>query len=305
MTKGSPDSGSAAVDSVLAALHAEPFVVVEPAAHVVPFVFASPHSGRLYPRTFLNQSHLSPLTLRRSEDAYVDELFGDVVQLGAPFIVARFPRAYVDANRAPGELDQTMFQGQLSAPIEQASARVNAGLGVIPRIVRDGAEIYRGKLPAIEAEDRLSRLHRRYHAALSSLVQETLARFGAAVVIDCHSMPSAAGTPNIVLGDRYGTAASPVLLRKAEELFQSSGFTVGRNVPYAGGYTTHLYGEPVRGTHALQVEVNRALYLDEDRLEVTAGYSELRLRLLSVFGELVSIDADVLRPRREMRFAAE
>ncbi|HEX3944302.1 MAG TPA: N-formylglutamate amidohydrolase [Rhizomicrobium sp.] len=305
MMKESPESGAAAFDSALAALHVEPFVVVEPAARVAPFVFASPHSGRLYPRTFLNQSQLSPLTLRRSEDAYVDELFGDVVQFGAPLIVARFPRAYVDANRAPGELDQAMFQGPLSGPIDQASARVNAGLGVIPRIVRDGAEIYRGKLPASEAEDRLSRLHRRYHAALSSLVQETRARFDAVVVIDCHSMPSTAGTPDIVLGDRYGTAASPVLLRKAEELFQSRGFTVGRNVPYAGGYTTHLYGEPVRGTHALQVEVNRSLYLDEDRLEVTAGYSELRRRLLSVFGELVGIHLDVLRPQGGIRFAAE
>ena len=305
MMKGSLHSGAPAVDSALAALHAEPFVICEPPVRLVPFIFASPHSGRLYPRTFLNQSHLSPLTLRRSEDAYVDELFADVVQLGAPLIVARFPRAYVDANRAPGELDQTMFHGALGVPIEQASARVNAGLGVIPRIVRDGAEIYREKLPASEAEDRLSRLHRRYHAALSALVQETHARFGAAVVIDCHSMPSAAGTPHIVLGDRYGTAASPALLRKAEELFQSGGFTVGRNVPYAGGYTTHLYGEPVRARHALQVEVNRALYLDEDRLELTVGYSDLRRRLLAVFVELVSIEADVLRPQRGIRFAAE
>jgi N-formylglutamate deformylase len=302
-----PDKpGIAPLDPVLAALYAEPFIIREPSARAVPFIFASPHSGRLYPQAFLNQSQLSPMTLRRSEDAYADELFADVVQLGAPMIAARFPRAYVDPNRAPGELDKTMFHGQITLPLEPAGARVNAGLGVIPRIVRDGAEIYSGKITAGEAAERLSRLHARYHAALSSLVQETRARFGAAVVIDCHSMPSAAGTPNIVLGDRYGTAASPILLREAEEAFQSRGFAVGRNVPYAGGYTTQLYGEPIKGMHALQIEVNRSLYLDEDRIELAAAFPDIRRRLLSALAELVTIDVEALRPsQRGMRLAAE
>jgi N-formylglutamate amidohydrolase len=306
MAEGPDITGIAALDPVLAALYAEPYTIREPAARAVPFIFASPHSGRLYPQAFLNQSQLSPITLRRSEDAHVDELFADVVELGAPMVVARFPRAYVDANRASSELDQTMFQGRLDLPIEQSSARVNAGLGVIPRIVRDGAEIYRGKLRAGEVAERLSRLHARYHAALSSLVQETRARFGTVVVIDCHSMPCAGGTPNIVLGDRYGTAASPILLRKAEEAFLSRGFAVGRNVPYAGGYTTQLYGKPVKGLHALQVEVNRSLYLDEDRIELTPAFLDVRRRLLSVFSELVTIDLNALRPsQRGMRLAAE
>ena len=225
---------SAPEDPELADLYARPFTAHEPNRRSVPFVFASPHSGCLYPRSLLNLSCLSAITLRRSEDAYVDDLFGGVVSLGAPLLAARFPRAYLDANRAPGELDVSMFDGPLKLPVEQASPRVSAGLGVIPRIVRDGAEIYRVKLQPRDAEERLSRLHRRYHAALALLLRETRARFGAAVVIDCHSMPSAASAPDIVLGDRYGTAASHVLLRHAEQCLQAKGFSVGRNVPYAG-----------------------------------------------------------------------
>jgi N-formylglutamate deformylase len=151
----------------------------------------------------------------------------------------------------------------------------------------------------------LSHLHRRYHAALSLLVRETKARFGAAVVIDCHSMPSAASAPDIVLGDRYGTAASHVLLRHAEQSLHGKGFSVGRNVPYAGGYTTHLYGEPGRSVHALQVEVNRALYLDEERIQLTGKFAALRDRLTAAFAHLVRIEIGALQPHRGMRFAAE
>ncbi|MBV9570798.1 MAG: N-formylglutamate amidohydrolase [Alphaproteobacteria bacterium] len=296
--------GGPPVDGLLTTLHAAPYVISRPAARLNPFVFASPHSGRLYPESFLRQSRLSALALRRSEDAHVDDLFAGVPELGAPFIAARFPRAYIDANRAPGELDETMFDGPLHVPVEQISARVNAGLGVIPRVVRDGAEIYRAKLKPAEAEERLSRLHRRYHAGVSALLREAHAQFAAAVLIDCHSMPSAAGAPDIVLGDRYGTAASNILLRHTENAFQLHGFKVGRNVPYAGGYTTQLYGEPVRGVHALQVEVNRALYLDEERIELTADFAAMQNRLMLALAELVRLDARALRPQR-MRLAAE
>ncbi len=298
-------SAAAASDGILAQLYAAPYCVSQPHAQSIPFVFASPHSGRLYPQSLLLLSRLSALMLRRSEDAYVDELFADVVGLGAPLIAARFPRAYVDANRAPGELDPNMFDGRLDLPVEHASPRVNAGLGVIPRIVRDGAEIYRAKLKTADARERLSRLHARYHAALADLVNETCARFGAAVVIDCHSMPSAATAPDIVLGDRYGTAASHALLRRTEQSLQARGFTVGRNVPYAGGYTTHTYGEPAKGLHALQIEVNRALYLDEDRIAVTSSYAEVKSRLSLALGDLAKIDINLLRPTRSLRIAAE
>ncbi len=291
-------------DSDLAELYAAPFRIAWPAEQTVPFVFASPHSGRLYPRSFVNASRLNPLTLRRSEDAFVDGLFASVPEFGAPLIAARFPRAYLDVNRAPAELDAAMFAGRLSGAVDTTSPRVNAGLGVIPRIVRDGAEIYPGKLDPREADERLSRLYRPYHAALAKLLEMTYARFGVAVLIDCHSMPSAAVVPDIVLGDRYGMAAAPSLTRFAEQLFEARGFAVARNAPYAGGYTTHFHGRPMRGVHALQIEINRALYLDEERIEPAPRFEQLRARIADAIGELVTMDRGALRPR-EMPFAAE
>jgi len=303
--KGWPAPGDrAAADPQLADLYAQPYEIHTSAEQRVPFVFASPHSGRIYPQTFLRISRLSALSLRRSEDAYVDKLFSGVVSLGAPLIAARFPRAWLDANRGAGELDTSMFDAPLAITVDAAGPRVAAGLGVIPRIVRDGADIYRAKLPPDDAERRLV-LHRRYHLALSLLVRETLERFGTAVVIDCHSMPSAAGAPDIVLGDRYGTAASNALLRQAEQAFRLRGFNVGRNVPYAGGYTTQLYGQPKRGIHALQVEINRMLYLDEEPIDPIEGFAELRDRLLAALSDLTRIDPVLLRTRSHLRVAAE
>lgn len=292
-------------DPALAGLHAEPFRLTQPPEQRVPFVFASPHSGRLYPESFLAGSRLNPINLRRSEDAFVDELFAGAVDCGAPMIAARFPRAYLDANRACAELDAAMFDGRLPQAIDTTSPRVNAGLGVIPRIVRDGAEIYREKLAAREAEERLSKLYRPYHAALTRLIEQTHSRFGVAVVVDCHSMPSAAAVPDIVLGDRYGLAASPLLMRRAEQAFEGRAFGVARNVPYAGGYTTHLHGRPARGVHALQIEINRMLYLDEEHIRPGARFEDIRARVTAALGDLVSIDAALLRPRRDMPFAAE
>lgn len=296
--------GPGGADPQLNDLYARPYLIQAPAEQRVPFVFASPHSGRIYPQTFLRLSRLSALSLRRSEDAYVDRLFVGVVGVGAPLIAARFPRAWLDANRGPGELDTSMFDAPLPITVEIPGPRVAAGLGVIPRIVRDGADIYRTKLPPDDAERRLV-LHRRYHAALSLLVQETLDRFGTAVVIDCHSMPSVAGAPDIVLGDRYGTAASNALVRQAEQAFRLQGFNVGRNVPYAGGYTTQLYGQPKRAVHALQVEINRALYLDEEPIELFENFAALRDRLLGALNELTKIDPALLRTRNHLRVAAE
>jgi N-formylglutamate deformylase len=293
------------LDPVLDDLHAAPFALVRPGEQRLPLVFASPHSGRLYPAAFLRQSRLSGANLRRSEDAFAEELFESAVELGAPLLSARFPRAYVDANRAPNELDPAMFDGPLPVPADVSSPRVQAGLGVIPRIVRDGAEIYRDRLDPAEAEARLTRLHRPYHAALDRLVRETQAQFGAAIVIDCHSMPSAAAAPDIVLGDRYGTAAAYAVMRRAEQAFQSLGFSVARNTPYAGGYTTHLYGQPARGIHALQVEINRALYLDEERIQPSARFAEIRARLARALSQFAQIEASWLEPRRNIPWAAE
>jgi N-formylglutamate amidohydrolase len=287
-------------DTVLAALANEPFRVSRPQEQTVPFVFASPHAGRNYPSTFLAASRLSHLTLRRSEDAYVDELFAGVPELGIPLICAQFPRVYVDANRAATELDETMFEAMPSVEIGLPTPRVTAGLGVVPRVVRDGAEIYREKLAPGEAAERLSRFYRPYHTALAGLVQATLARFGTAVVVDCHSMPSGAAVPDVVLGDRYGASAGSGLVRRAELAFEDGGFATARNMPYAGGYTTVLYGRREQGIHAIQIELNRGLYLDEDRVQHASGFERMRVRLMESVKQLTSIDAASLRPHRPL-----
>jgi N-formylglutamate deformylase len=236
--------------------------------------------------------------LRRSEDAYVDDLFEAVTGLGCPLITAAFPRAYVDANRAAGELDRSMFDGPLGFVSDAASPRVLAGLGVIPRVVRDGVEIYRGKLATIEAERRLTRLYRPYHDALAALVQATLRRFGCAVVVDCHSMPSMPSVSQMVLGDCYGTAVDAAFIRHVERSFGAQGFATARNAPYAGGFTTHLYGRRDTGLHALQIEINRALYLDEIRIEKAAGFADIKGRISAALRQVLAFDWTVLVPRR-------
>jgi N-formylglutamate deformylase len=234
----------------------------------------------------------------------VDELFAGVVAAGAPLIEALFPRAFLDVNRSASELDGAMFSGRLEMPVDASSPRVIAGLGVIPRIVRDGAEIYDEKLEAHEAEDRLSQFYRPYHSALSRLINATRERFGVAVLIDCHSMPSAAAAPDIVLGDRYGLASAPAVTRIAERAFEAQGFRVGRNLPYAGGFTTQLHGRPARGVHALQVEINRGLYLDEERVERAAAFGDIAERIGQAVLQLMDArDLPGLNPR--VAFAAE
>jgi len=292
-------------DPALGSLFEHAFDLALPEQQRVPFVFASPHSGRVYPDSFVAASRLGAVGLRRSEDAFVDKLFASAVALGAPMIAARFPRAYLDANRAPGELDPSMFAEPLTVAIDPAGTRVNAGLGVIPRIVRDGAEIYARKLPAFEAEMRLSRLYRPYHAALARLLEETRARFGCAVLIDCHSMPSAAAIPDAVLGDRYGMASAHALMRKAEIEFERQGFTVARNTPYAGGYSTHVHGRPMLGMHAMQIEINRALYLDEERIEPNNRFGHVAYQIAMVLREITAIDPALLRVTGARPLAAE
>jgi N-formylglutamate deformylase len=292
-------------DADLAALLARPFRLVRPPVQRVPFVFASPHSGRRYPASLAARSRLDATTLRRSEDAFVDSLFEGAVALGAPFLAAEFPRAFVDVNRGPGELDPAMFDGALAVAVDTPSPRVTAGLGVIPRIVRDGAEIYAIKLKPEEARQRLEGLYRPYHAALTALVAETQARFGTCVLVDCHSMPSALSVPDIVLGDRYGASAAPILVRRTQEAFQAHGFSVARNVPYAGGQTTLQYGRANTASHALQIEVNRGLYLDEERILRKAGFADVQRRLEAALAELVTIDTALLTDDNDRAEAAE
>jgi N-formylglutamate amidohydrolase len=298
------ESGGHGPDPVLGMLRTEPFTLSEPSNRTTPLVFASPHSGRLYPSTFVRESRLSALNLRRSEDAFVDELFAGALEIGAPLIIARFPRAFLDLNRSPAELDAAMFEGPLSIAVDAVSPRVSAGLGVIPRIVRDGAEIYLGKLAAEEAEDRLACFYRPYHAALTRLIDDARAQYAVAVLIDCHSMPAAAAAPDIILGDRYGLSAAPIVTRIAERAFETQGFRVARNIPYAGGFTTQLHGRPARGVHALQIEVNRGLYMDEERILRTASFPEVASRVAAALKDLAQI-GDALGSLAGLAHAAE
>jgi N-formylglutamate deformylase len=295
---------SADADAALALLFSQPFRIWRPARQTLPFVFASPHSGRIYPAGLTGQSRLTALTLRRSEDAFVDELFAGVTGLGAPLIAANFPRAYCDANRSPAELDPAMFTGPLTMAVDAPTARVQAGLGVIPRIVRDGAEIYRAKLAPQEAQSRIEWLHKPYHHALSLLVEETVAAFGGAIVIDCHSMPSALSVPDIVLGDRYGASAPPALTAWAENAFAGAGFTIARNSPYAGGYTTSLYGKSEGNCHALQIEINRSLYLEEDSMARRITFGAIQKRLTDAVTKLAALPLSLIR-RGGLPLAAE
>lgn len=248
-----------------------PYLLTRPARQMVPLVFASPHSGRAYPADFIAAARLDPLSLRRSEDGFVEELFAAAPEHGAPLLAATFPRVFCDVNREPWELDPGMFDGPLPAWVNTASPRVGAGLGTIARVVATGEPVYRRKLTFVEAEDRIRRHWQPYHAALAALIAETRAEFGRCLLVDCHSMPShpaqAANPPDFVLGDAHGTACAPRITRLVEEVLQGLGYRVRRNDPYAGGYVTRHYGRPREGVHALQIEIARPLYMDEARIE--------------------------------------
>lgn len=260
----------------------KPFEVFEPSGAANRLVFNSPHSGRAYPRCLLGDSRLDERGLRRSEDFLVDALFSHASVIGAPLLVAHFPRAYLDVNREPYELDPRMFDGRLPTFANTRSLRVAGGLGTVPRIVGDGHEIYRRRLPVAEAMMRIETIYRPYHATLRRLVERAKACFGEAVLIDCHSMPSAslgadhAARPDIVLGDRYGASCAPQIVDLAQDIFESLGYVVARNRPYAGGFITEHYGQPASGGHALQVEINRALYMDEAALAPNDGFEGVK-----------------------------
>jgi N-formylglutamate amidohydrolase len=281
-----------------------PFVVAEPSRHSIPFVFNAPHAGAVYPAAFLTGSRLGAVALRRSEDAFVDALFADVVSLGAPLMTARFPRAYLDVNREPYELDPRMFDGQLPPFANTRSMRVAGGLGTVPRIVADGQEIYRSRLAVDEALRRIEWLYKPYHRMLRELLHRTARSFGHAVLIDCHSMPSTSlsredgAKADIVLGDRYATSCATALTDCVELALRERGYAVVRNKPYAGGFITEHYGEPTLGRHALQIEVNRALYMDERSYSRRPGFEQLASDLRAAFGQVAAmIEAD-LSPRR-------
>jgi N-formylglutamate amidohydrolase len=283
--------------------------VVEPAAFDIlraealqsPVIFASPHSGRLYPARLLAASALSPAAIRRSEDCLVDALIACAPDFGFTLMTARYARAYIDLNREAYELDPAMFEDELPTFAQGKTARVAAGLGAIARIVSEGQEIYARKLSFAEAEARIHSVYRPYHAALSALLAEARAAFGAAILVDWHSMPSAAArpargrrVPDFVLGDRFGASCASSLSSLVARELKDMGYEVARNTPYAGGYTTEFYGDPAKRAHVLQIEINRGLYLDEGALEPNAGFPKLSRNLESLCARLASAWSELI-----------
>ena len=248
-----------------------------------PVVFTSPHSGQIYPPEFVAASRLGPHGLRRSEDSFVDELFAATPRFGAPLVRARFARAFCDANREKWELDPAMFAERLPDWVNARSPRVAVGLGTVAKVVSSGETIYREKLQFDEVVSRIEHCWQAFHDALAGQIAETKARFGMAILIDCHSMPATSQTrsdrADIILGDAHGTACAPALIRFAEDSLRAVGFRVRRNDPYAGGYITRHYGRPRERVHAMQIEICRSLYMNEQDYAKNAAFAEVNARL--------------------------
>ena len=276
-------------------LEMAPFKVIRPTKQSLPFIFNSPHSGREYTKTFLDSSRLDPSTIRRSEDLYVDELFSDMPDKGAPLLHATFPRAFLDVNREPYELDPKMFKGDLPSYANIRSIRVAGGLGTIARVVAEAQEIYRHPIPVEEALERIEKLYKPYHAQLRRLIAQTYQHFQNAFLIDCHSMPSGDNRgnkdvrPDFVLGDRYGTSCTTERTDVIAESLTDLGYTVNRNKPYAGGFITEHYGRPNTGLHALQLEINRGLYTHEAELTKNDHFTILKDDLNKVFEQAFDV----------------
>ncbi|QQR41054.1 N-formylglutamate amidohydrolase [Devosia rhizoryzae] len=271
------------------------FETIRPRRLVAPVVFNSPHSGRVYPERFLAMTRLDHLSIRQSEDAFVDELFARAPHLGAPLLRAHFPRAYLDVNREPWELDPTMFAEPLSDRFNTTSPRVAAGLGTLARVVAENKPIYRDRLSLDDARMRIEGIYHPYHAALQKLLSESVTSFGLAVLIDCHSMPRIGkhgerATPDIVLGDRYGTTCAGPLVDLVETVFTAAGLRVARNRPYAGGFCTRTYGRPPHGVHALQIEISRHLYMNEATLEKHEGFETIKTLIERLIHTLIGLD---------------
>lgn len=290
---------------------AVPVRVTEPSSGLTPFVFASPHSGAQYPSAFMRAAKVETSLLRASEDFLIDALFADAPRFGAPLVAATFPRVYVDVNREAYELDPHMFADAIPAHANSRSLRVVGGLGTIARVTNDGSEIYRDKLAMAEAEMRIDTFYRPYHRALQRIMDRARERFGVACLVDCHSMPSqlngptrwpdrsrTSRVPDVVVGDRFGTSCALELSRIAFDGLRALGLSVVRNTPYAGGFCTEHYGKPQQSAHALQIEINRSLYMDEARMEPLPGFQELRASLARFIRLMTSVAPEVLKARR-------
>ncbi|MEZ5752776.1 MAG: N-formylglutamate amidohydrolase [Paracoccaceae bacterium] len=271
----------------------------EPVRNTSMVVFASPHSGRVYPSDLLARSVLDLRTLRSSEDAHVDDLLVSAPEQGAYLVTSDVPRAYVDFNRAQSELDPALISG---APRAGLNPRIASGLGVLARVVANGRPIYSGKLPMDEARRRITSYWQPYHQGLSRLLAEQHTRFGQVILCDVHSMPHDALTnhvmrgvprPDVVIGDRWGASATPDVVEQFEAVLRDAGLRVARNTPFAGAYITQTYGQPSQGKHALQIEIDRALYLDERRIEPSRDFVAFELLMRGVLQRLARIRPEI------------
>jgi N-formylglutamate deformylase len=275
--------------------------LIQPAKRSTSVIFASPHSGRDYPDWFLDRICIDHCAVRSSEDAFVDRLFAAAPRLGAPLLHAGAPRALVDLNRGPDELDPALIEGVRAAG---HNPRVASGLGVIPRVVANGQAIYHGKLTLAEARQRIETYWHPYHDALRAQVNLAHAAFGEAILVDCHSMPHEAmdavphvrgRRPDVVLGDRFGASADGAIVDRIEKIFTGAGFIVARNAPFAGAYVAQQYGRPAQARHAVQIEIDRRLYMDERGIRPNAQFLAVRARLRPVIASIVEIGRPAAR----------
>ena len=273
----------------------QPYRLTLPENRTTSVVFSSPHSGRDYPAAFLRASRLDQKTIRSSEDGFVDILYDRAPEYGAPLLAATAPRAYVDLNRGVDELDPALIR---DVRLASHNPRIASGLGVIPRVVSNGRQIYDGKLTRREAERRIARYHRPYHARLRALIEESVTFFGQAILIDCHSMPRealdgltarGARRPDVVLGDRFGAACAGHLIAEVEALFAEAGLRVSRNAPFAGAYVAQSYGRPARGQHVIQIEIDRSLYMDEKAVRPSRDFDAFHALISGVVARIAEM----------------
>ena len=288
--------------SELAVEERPPVEVIMPGQQTVPAVFASPHSGSHYPPEFIAQSRLRFPMLRRSEDSFVDELFAAAPLHGAPLVRALFPRAFVDPNREPFELDPQMFEDELPPYVNTASPRIAAGLGTIAKVVSNGEDIYARRLHFVEAKRRIDNYYRPYHDAVRELLTATKARFGACLLVDCHSMPSIGGPMerdagrsrvDFVLGDCHARSCAAGIIDRAEAVLRGLGYAVARNAPYSGGFVTQHYGRPADRMHALQIEINRSLYMEEAAIARGPGFATVAAQMGTLIQALGTVATEI------------
>lgn len=279
--------------------------LIRPVSQETSVVFASPHSSRAYSWSFLRRTVLDGHAIRSSEDAFVDDLFAAAPRYGAPLLLAGAPRAFVDLNRSAEELDPALIEGVRGVTL---NPRIASGLGVVPRVVANGRAIYRGKLTKAEADRRLDDVWHPYHARLQSLIDETRAAFGKAILVDCHSMPHEAldgiakmgvRRPEVVLGDRFGASAGQEVVDRIEAALMNAGLHVVRNTPFAGAYTTQAYGRPSKSQHVVQIEIDRSLYMNEQLIRPNGNFETFKAVIERVIADICAFG------QGEKRVAAE